>query len=235
MEHRALHLGDADSDSSQPPDFLSNLTTVERKSLMAEGLRKEANSGQLLFRQGTRHSGIYVLLSGHVRTFYVAPTGREITLAYWRNGHFVGGPEVFGRGGHLWSGAAIEDTRYLYLSGAQLGRLCREMPNLSIALIEGLVYKGHCFSDVIRMLGTRNASQRLAQVILALRDSPRNECGETPLVRGITHEELASMVGSTRQWVSTSLKRLEQRDLIRFDGRRIVIVCEEALREETEG
>jgi CRP/FNR family transcriptional regulator, cyclic AMP receptor protein len=232
VEKTALHLGDSIGEPSEAPHFLSKLTPFERGSLFTEGLQKQIKAGQLLFRQNDRHSGIYILQEGSVRTFYIAPAGREITLAYWQAGQFVGGPEIFGKGTHLWSGAAVGDTRVLYLSGTQLERLCREMPNLALALIDGLVYKGRCFSDVIQMLGTRNASQRLAQAILAMRNPTAGGNAEIRLVRGITHDELASMIGATRQWVSTSMKRLERRGLIRMDGRQIVITSQAALQEE---
>ena len=48
-----------------------------------------------IFSQGEQHDGIYVIESGDVRTYYLGPMGRELTLAYWTPGHFVGGPEIF--------------------------------------------------------------------------------------------------------------------------------------------
>ena len=53
------------------------------------------NRGQTLFSQGGKHDGIWLIESGRIRAFYTPPLGREITLAYWHVGNFVGGPEVF--------------------------------------------------------------------------------------------------------------------------------------------
>src|SRR5260370_1385859 len=109
----------------------------------------------LLFRQGSSHSGIYIIRKGRIRTFYVSPSGREITLAYWSSNHFVGGPEVFGRGTHVWSGMAMCNAEVLYLTGAQLRELILELPNFALALIEGQITKGQCFSSLIQLLGTK--------------------------------------------------------------------------------
>ena len=68
------------------------------------------NRGQTLFNQGALHEGIYLIESGRIRVFYTAPSGREITLAYWNPGNFVGGPEIFGAGVHLWSGLAATNS-----------------------------------------------------------------------------------------------------------------------------
>src|ERR1700741_2894622 len=59
---------------------------------------------------GVKHDGIYLIESGRIRVFYTSPQGREITLAYWHVGNFVGGPEVFGTGIHQWSGVASSNA-----------------------------------------------------------------------------------------------------------------------------
>ena len=72
-------------------------------SVVAAGQRVRFERDDLLFRQGEEHRGILVLRQGVVRSFYQAPSGREITLAHWAPGNFVGGPEIFGGGVHVWS------------------------------------------------------------------------------------------------------------------------------------
>src|ERR1700710_1244316 len=89
-----------------PPSLMEKLTQREREIVLKQGRRKVLNRGQTLFNQGAKHDGIYLIESGRIRVFYTSPLGREITLAYWRAGNFVGGPEVFGGGIHQWSGIA---------------------------------------------------------------------------------------------------------------------------------
>jgi CRP-like cAMP-binding protein len=79
-----------------PPPLMDKLTPREREVVLKQGRRKVLNRGQTLFSQGTRHDGIYLIESGRIRVFYTSPQGREITLAYWLPGNFVGGPEVNG-------------------------------------------------------------------------------------------------------------------------------------------
>ena len=95
---------------------------------------------QTLFNQGAKHDGIYLIESGRIRVFYTSPLGREITLAYWRAGNFVGGPEVFGGGIHQWSGIASSNACVVQLPGKELRTLATEIPNLAIGLIDGLAF-----------------------------------------------------------------------------------------------
>ena len=83
-----------------PSPLLAWLNPRERELVLSQGRRRVLNRGQTLFSQGAPHEGIYLVESGRIRVFYMAPSGREITLAYWHPGNFVGGPEIFGSGPH---------------------------------------------------------------------------------------------------------------------------------------
>ncbi|MEM8572294.1 MAG: Crp/Fnr family transcriptional regulator [Pseudomonadota bacterium] len=187
--------------------------------------------GQGVFFQGDTHRGIWIVEEGRVRTFYAGPSGREITLAYWTPGHFVGGPEVFGRGRHIWSADALTKSALLFLPGDELRSLIRECPGLALALIDGLVAKGKCYSALIQMLGTRSISERLEQLLVILADT-RGEVREDGIViaRSITFEQLATLVGATRQWVSQSMEKLEIRGIVSVFRKSIVIHDLEKLR-----
>ncbi len=83
------------------PDIFAALTERESKQVMAAGESIRFAPGDLLFRQGDPHRGIFILRDGIVRSLYSAPNGREITLANWTPGNFVGGPDIFGEAPHV--------------------------------------------------------------------------------------------------------------------------------------
>src|SRR6266702_3346690 len=124
-----------------PPSLMDKLTAQERDTVLKQGRRKVLNRGQTLFSQGARHDGIFLIESGRIRVFYTSPLGREITLAYWHVGNFVGWPEVFGGGVHQCSGVAATTCAVVQLPGKELRTLATEIPSLAIGLIEGLTFK----------------------------------------------------------------------------------------------
>lgn len=67
------------------PDIFTDLTPAELKRVVERGRHVEFRPGDELFRQGEPHRGILALRAGAVRSFYVSPNGREITLANWRD------------------------------------------------------------------------------------------------------------------------------------------------------
>lgn len=212
------------------PSLIDSLTPREREIVLGAGRRRVLYRGQTLFSQGTRHDGIYLIETGRIRVFYTAPSGREITLAYWHPGNFVGGPEVFGVGTHQWSGVATSNSSIVHLPGKNLRVLASEVPNLAIGLIEGLAFKGKCYSALAQILGTRSITERLAHLLLHLLELYGVEEEDGILIASaFTHADLAHMVGATRQWVTISLKRLQDKGILRTRRSQIVILRRDCL------
>jgi CRP/FNR family transcriptional regulator, cyclic AMP receptor protein len=207
-----------------PPSLFESLSQAEREIVLKHGRRKVFYRGQTLFNQGTKHDGIYLIETGRIRVFYSAPSGREITLAYWHPGNFVGGPEVFGAGVHQWSGVATSNSSVVQLPGKDLRALVVEVPNLAIGLIEGLTFKGKCYSALAQMLGTRSITERLAHLLLHLSQLYGVEDPDGILIgSAFTHADLAHMVGATRQWVTISLKRMQEKGIVTSRKSQIIV------------
>ncbi len=206
------------------PSLFDTLTSAEQETLVRWGRRRVLYRGQTLFSQGSRHDGIFLIETGRIRVYYTAPSQREITLAYWNPGNFVGGPELFGEGVHQWSGVTTSNSSVVHLPGKELRRLVVQMPNLAIGLIEGLTFKGKCYSALVQMLGTRSITERLAHLLLHLVELYGTKDPEGILISAaFTHADLAHMVGATRQWVTISLKRLHDKNVLIVRKSKIIV------------
>ncbi|MFT4795239.1 MAG: CRP-like cAMP-binding protein [Paracoccaceae bacterium] len=228
----AIYLSEYLLEINEGAGFLAGLCADDRNAVRRAGARCAVKKGEGLFFQGDAHTGVWIVESGRIRTFYAGPSGREITLAYWSAGHFVGGPEVFGVGRHVWSADALEDCQLLFLSGMSMRGLVRSIPDVAIAVIQGLVAKGKCYSALIQMLGTRTVSERLRQLLVILADTYGRHEGDTVVIdRSITYEQVSSIVGATRQWVTQSLDKLQTEGILTVSRKEIVIHDLERLEE----
>jgi len=204
--------------------FLNNLSEADRKKVRGLATRCRFSKAESIFNQGAPHTGVWIIDNGRVRTYYVSPSGREITLAYWSVGHFVGGPEVFARGRHVWSADAWEPCDLLFLSGTSLLKLVKEIPDVAVAVIDGLVAKGKSYSALIQMLGTRTVSERLSQLLVILADAiGRPEGNSIVIDRTVTYEQIAAIVGATRQWVTQSLDKHKNAGVLEITRSQIII------------
>lgn len=168
----------------------------------------------MLFRQGDHHQGIFLIEHGIVRSYYDSEDGRELTLGFWSEGHYIGAPHMFGGGSHAWTSEAKSATRCLYLPGRELRELSQRHADLAVALLDALVHKSECYCALLQLLATHSMKVRLARLLSMLAGR------EDTTSAGLTHRELAGMIGSTRQWVSQTLVAFENLGLIqkRADG-----------------
>jgi len=84
---------------------------------------------------------------------------------------------------------------------------------------------------LIQMLGTRSAAQRLAQLLVLMGEfDGRKQAEGIVISRTLTQEDLAKLVGSTRQWVSSSLERFREDGVVEVSATRILIRDEIRLR-----
>ena len=210
------------------PGLLDGLDREERERVLAIGEHQMFEVDQPLFRQGEPHRGIFLIESGRVRSFYVAPTGREVTLAYWFPGNFVGAPEIFGGAPYMWGSSAAQRSTTIFLPGSELRRLALSSATIAVALLDALTFKARCYSAMAQMLGTRSATERLESLLVFLATVyGLREDKSIVVAASFTHAELANLIGSTRQWVTVQLARLQERGVVRYN-RGLIIICDPA-------
>ena len=211
--------------------MLAGLDERERRQVFDLGTPLSFAPGEIVFHQGDSHRGIYIIQSGIVRSYYTGPSGREITLAYWAPGNFVGGPDIFGESQHMCSGIAERPSQVLSLGGAALRQLIRTIPGFALNMVEAQAHKGKCYSALIHMLGTRSVTERLAQLLMLMADLDGIRSADGLIIgRSLTHEELAKMVGATRQWITATLDRFREQGVILICKHQIILTDENKLR-----
>jgi CRP/FNR family transcriptional regulator, cyclic AMP receptor protein len=220
----ALFLAEAIGELANGSRFLQRLSPQVWNAVRGKARAVTIDAGENVFLQGQPHTGIWLIEEGIVRTFYAAPSGRQITLAYWTAGHFIGGPEILGGGEHVWSADAAQTSRLLYLPAASIRALIESQPSFALCIIEGLSARGKCYSALVQMLGTRSVIERLAQLLVILAENHgRRDRKRLIIERPLTHYQIASIVGSTRQWVTMTLDRLQKKGIISVARQTIVV------------
>lgn len=220
----AFFLAETVEELNEGANFLARLSPREWVILRRIGIGIWIDAGDNVCFQGNEHKGIWLIEQGIVRTYYTAPSRRQITLAYWSAGHFVGGPEIFGGGQHVWSAEVIQQCRMLFLPADKIRHLILTQPSFALCLIEGLVAKGKCYSALVQMLGTRSLVERLMQLLIILAGNYGRQHGIRIVIeRKLTHDQIASIVGATRQWVTRALSKLQKRGVISVEKHRIVV------------
>ncbi len=212
-------------------DALAQLDPAARNAFLQRATCQVLPPGQLLFEQETKHRASYLILSGLVRIYYVAPSGREVTLAYWKDGDFIGGPDLFGATDHVWSGVTLKQTQVLSIRGPELEALAQSHPSILWWVTGTLTRKLRWLSILFQLHGTEHVPQRLARLLLVLADNYGVATEEGTVIRyWVNQGDLATLLGASRQWTNRMLHEFERQGLLAFHDRHIVITNEPALR-----
>ncbi|TXF10047.1 Crp/Fnr family transcriptional regulator [Pelomicrobium methylotrophicum] len=208
------------------------LPPEEKALLLSRCIRKRIPRGTTVFTQGHLHTATYIIESGLVRTYYTAATGKEVTMAYWSEGDLIGGPNVLTADTvHVWSARAVEDSVVWCIAAKELENLVHTRPLIARFIIDSMTVKLFWVSSLLQAFGTQSVFLRLAHLLLKLA-----EMYGVPTKSGIairyhfTQEDLANMVGATRQWVSTTLRHFQRDNIIRSGKRLLEIQNIELLR-----
>lgn len=210
--------------------LLDYLDAADRAAVTREGRAVSFAQGDHLLLQGEHSDGLFLIDKGTVESVYRGPTGRELTLAYWSEGDFVGAPCVLGTYPNEWAARAIGRVRTTHLNAASLKRLITGSPAFAIALVECLGFKGRCYSRLAQAIATHNVENRLASLLLILGETFGIREGNYLVLGKVKHQELANMVGATRQAVGLVLRHLHERKAIDIEPTRLVLLDIEFLR-----
>jgi CRP/FNR family cyclic AMP-dependent transcriptional regulator len=208
------------------PALLDQLSREDRRRFLDRCTELNFRPRDPIFSQNLPTSAAFVIVDGLIRTYYLSPAGREVTMAFWSSGHLIGGPAFFGeRPTHIWSAQAIEPTSVLAISSSALKQLATDLPAVAMAIIDALSFKLHWVSLMLQTMGTESVTQRLATLLLRLSETYGNRTADGIEIRyPFSQADLASMVGASRPWVSTMFGRLQKQGIIAMRNRRIVIV-----------
>ncbi len=190
----------------------------------------------VLFQEGDKGEVLYVLNKGIVKLFKIDLEGHEKTLAILKPPEFFGEMALLGEQGRSATALSIRETLVYLLFKDDFQRLIKEYPSISLNVANTLSQRLHGANDEAQVLSYKDAQGRVAYVILRLYWGGLidfNDEGKA-LLR-LTHQELASLAGTSRETVTRALKALEEERVISTRPKEVLIQDPEGLEEILHG
>ena len=207
----------------QTPLF-TGLSGTEMAALAVHVTRQRFDRGELLFNEGDRCQGLYLVANGKIRIFKLSPSGREQILAVEGPGSSFAELPVFDGGTYPASASALEDAEVLFISRKDFHGLCLQHPEVGLKVIAVVGARLRRLVGIIEELSFTTVRQRLIAVLLRLArtDGKRSKEGvviEMPK----SHQDLAAELGTVRELISRNLGRLEAEGYLDVEGRKIIV------------
>ena len=210
--------------------LFSSLTTTEIDALAQRAGERRFSQGDMLFWEGEPCAGIFLIVEGSVKIFKTSPGGREMMLSLETAPATVAELPLFDGGPYPASVRAMEPVAALFVNKNDFQQVCRQYPDVALKILAVVGHRLRHLVGLVEAMTFGSVTERLARLLL---DASR-QAGADQFDLPLTHQELASRLGTVREVVSRNLARFRTEGLIRIEEHRVTILNRSGLEREAE-
>jgi len=201
------------------------LHDAELKKLALSVKEREVKRRDLVYSSGHPGRTIHVLKEGRVKLSRTTEDGRTITLDILEPGDLFGEIAPPGERPGETVAEALEDSYVCAMSRETFDLMLRAKPELALRVLEQMDERRRKFEIRLEELLFRDVPARLSRLLLRLAEEHGTMEPEGARVRlGLTHEELANLIASSRETVSKFMSEFRARGLIDYDQKSILLI-----------
>lgn len=191
-------------------------------SIMVE---KPYSRKSIVFHEGDHGDTLYIIKGGRVKIAKVAIDGREKTLTILQPGDFFGEMAIFDNMPRSATAEAIDnDVRLFGLNKKDFERLVHEYPSIALRIMKDLTHRLRQSNQQVEDLAFKDVHGRVSSTLFQLLETEEEISGQTLTRLRMTHQDLANMVGSSRETVTRALNRLQNEGIISISHQQIQIL-----------
>ncbi len=169
------------------------------------GVIKSYSRNTLLFQEGQPSADLYIVVTGQVKVFVGESQGKEVTLSLEGPGRYFGELGLVDDAPRSASVMTTEPSQFVVVSKADFQRCLAAHPELGIKLMRSFVQRVRTLTERVKSIALLDVYGRVAQT---LRGLAIEQSGQFVIEPRLTHQDIASMVGASREMVSRIMRDL---------------------------
>ncbi|HEY0639167.1 MAG TPA: Crp/Fnr family transcriptional regulator [Pseudonocardiaceae bacterium] len=186
--------------------------------------------GHSIFAEGEQGDRLYIILSGKVKIGRRAPDGRENLLAVMGPSDMFGELSIFDPGPRTSSVTTVTEVKAVSLDRPALRRWINQRPEIAEQLLRVLARRLRRTNNMLADLIFTDVPGRVAKELLRLASRfGSQEGGLLRVTHDLTQEEIAQLVGASRETVNKALADFAHRGWLRLEGKSVLILEPERL------
>jgi CRP/FNR family transcriptional regulator, cyclic AMP receptor protein len=217
---------DVEKDSSvlKQVTLFADLADEDIAQLMSAARRRSFRSGEVIFHRDDPGQVLYMIKEGKVKISIISPDGQEISLAVFGKGEYFGEFSLLDSLPRSADAIALEKVECYTLQRSDFHNAIMNNPKIAIKVLEALTKRLRNTDQMVEDLIFLDVYGRVAKKLLELADAHgiKTEQGVRIDVR-LTQQELASMVGASRESVNKVMGYFSEKDFISTDKHRITL------------
>jgi CRP/FNR family transcriptional regulator, cyclic AMP receptor protein len=216
-------------------DLFAGLSPAQLKEISRTLPMTTCQVGGLVTSPDEDDERLYIVKRGRVRLYRLTPDGKQLTLDLLDKGRIVGRMSWLGQELNEVYAEAVEDALICSFTPDELRRLIDRYPSIGVNIIRYLSDRLTVSEREREVMAYRSVEQRLAARLLELLDRfGVPEDGGVAIDARLTQQELADMIGTTRETLAQTVSRLRERGVLQMSNQRVVIQDRDTLEELAE-
>ncbi len=206
-------------------------TQEELGRMLKYGRLQRFPKGQIIFSEGDHTNDVYYVDKGWINIYRMTQDGKRVSIALRNHGDFIGISEMFRSSPRDCFAEALEKVEIYAIGVDYLKVILKEYPEMLGKFLNLIAYRLHETHTTLLDFACNQAPRRMAITLLHIAEkSGIEENGKVVVSIKLTQEELAAIIGSSRQVVNGLLKTFRKEGCIEMQGRQIEVLHPEKLK-----
>jgi CRP-like cAMP-binding protein len=217
-------------------DLFSRLTPMQKRRLESGAAMRPFKRHEIIYFPTEPGQSVLVLAKGRVKIKTLTPEGQETILAFIGEGEIFGELALVDPEPRNEYAEAVDESLVLLVPRDDMLWLMNQRPDIALHVTKLLGFRRRRIENRLRNILFRSNRERIVGLLVELLESHgKQEGGQWEITLPLSHQDLANLIGSTRETVTLTLSRLQYEGLIKVQRRRLVVTDRNRLQAEAAG
>ena len=205
-------------------NFFSNLEDDELEKVEQIMQSRTYNKGEIIFFEEEPGEGLFVLETGKVKLTKMIESGDEQILTIIKPGNIFAEVVLFGQANYPATAIALEDSQLYLIRSRDMEEIIKDNPSIALKLLDVMSKRLRRAQKLVRDMGLKDTTCRTASLLIYLAQEYGVKNGKKVRIDlKLTQQELANMIGTTRETISRVINKFKEENIISSSKRKMVI------------
>lgn len=211
-------------------DLFEQLAAEDLRQLEQRSVIRKFHKGDMIYFPRDTGQSVLLVLKGRVKIKDITPDGKEAIFAFIDEGELFGELSVLDESPRNEYAQAVEATEVLSIPRQEILDLIERHPGLAMHITKLVGLRRRRIENRLRNIMFHSNRERVSSVLMELLESHGERRGSSwEISLRLSHQELASLIGSTRETVTVALGNLQLEGVVRVRRRRITVLDRDKL------
>ncbi len=201
--------------------LFSEISSEDISFIASYGKTHSYRKNSIIMNKGDESDCLYIVQQGRVKVYISDEYGAEIILRYEGAGEYFGELALVDEAPRSATVETIEDSRLTYVSKSSFEECLHDRPEIAVKLIRAMSQRIRNLTEELSDCALKTVYQRIRTKLTKM---SVEQDGVQVISQRLTHQEIANLVGSSREMVSRLMKKLQNDGYISVQKKHISII-----------